>query len=105
MLNMVEWSEIEEMEKAWSMRILNPAVALLLVGVLSAPAAWTQASPTPAIKVNVRLVTLDVVVTDKKGNPVTNLTKDDFQVYEDAQPQTIRSFEPPSLHTMPQAGD
>ena len=59
----------------------------------------------PDIKVNVRLVTLDVVVTDKQGNPVTNLTKDDFQVYEDAQRQTIRTFEPPSLHAMPQPVD
>lgn len=87
------------------MRILNTMVAPLMVGLVSALPAWTQASPTPEIKVNVRLVTLDVVVTDKKGNPVTNLTKGDFQVYEDAQLQTIRSFEPPSLHTMPQSAD
>jgi VWFA-related protein len=48
---------------------------------------------------------LDVVVTDKKGNLVhRDLTRDDFTIFEDKQPQTIRSFEPPSEHRMP-AGD
>jgi VWFA-related protein len=46
-----------------------------------------------------------VVVTDKKGNLVTNLTRDDFKVYEDAQQQTIRTFEPPSAHLMPSSPD
>ena len=78
--------------------------ALVTVALLAASPIRAQEGSAPEIKVNVRLVTLDVVVTDKKGNPVTNLTKDDFQVYEDAQRQTIRSFEPPSAHTMPQAG-
>jgi VWFA-related protein len=45
------------------------------------------------------------VVTDKKGNLVTNLTKDDFKVYEDRQQQAIRTFEPPSAHLMPSSPD
>jgi len=78
------------------------AVALTLgAGLLAAASAGAQQAPVPSIKVNVRLVTLDIVVTDKKGNLVTNLTKDDFQVYEDQQQQTIRTFEPPSAHLMP----
>jgi VWFA-related protein len=45
------------------------------------------------------LVVLDVVVTNKKGELVKTLSKDDFQIYEDKTPQAIRSFEhqqPPS---------
>ncbi|HME13090.1 MAG TPA: VWA domain-containing protein [Candidatus Acidoferrum sp.] len=52
----------------------------------------------PVIRSNSRLVMLDVVVTDKAGNPVTNLTKDDFRVLEDSEPQQIANFETPAEH-------
>jgi VWFA-related protein len=39
------------------------------------------------------LVLLDVTVTDKHGHPVAGLTKDDFKLLEDGQPQTIKFFE------------
>jgi VWFA-related protein len=39
------------------------------------------------------LVLLDVTVADKQGHPVTGLTKDDFKLTEDGQPQTIKFFE------------
>jgi VWFA-related protein len=55
-------------------------------------------------KVTTKIVLLDVVVTDKKGNLITQpLTKDDFTIVEDKQVQQIRSFEPPSAHRMPQS--
>jgi len=60
-------------------------------------------TPTPTIKVNARIVVLDVTVTDKAGHLVDNLPQDAFTVLEDKAPQTIRSFEPPSAHLMPGA--
>ena len=61
-----------------------------------------QAASPQTLKVTTRIVVLDVVVTDKKGNPVNHgLTRDDFTVLEDKQQQEIRSFEPPSEHRMP----
>ncbi len=44
-------------------------------------------------KVTSHMVVLDVVVTDKHGETVNNLTKDDFGVYEEHTPQTIRSLD------------
>jgi VWFA-related protein len=55
----------------------------------------------PTLNVTSRLVLVDTVVTDKNGNPVTDLKREDFAVYEDKAPQRIDSFEPPSLHTLP----
>ena len=58
-----------------------------------APAAPQSAEPTAAtISVDARLVTLPVVVHDKKGKVVTGFTKDDFTLTEDGHPETIRYF-------------
>lgn len=43
------------------------------------------------------LVVLSVVVTDKSGNPVTNLNRGDFRVLENDQEQAINSFEAANL--------
>jgi VWFA-related protein len=63
---------------------------------LHAQTASEQAPPTgkPAetLSVNVKVVTLPVTVRDKKGQVVTNLTKDDFVLEEDNRPQTIKYF-------------
>ena len=39
-----------------------------------------------------RVVLLDVIVTDSNGNPVTGLTQNDFRVFEDNKQQKIASF-------------
>jgi Ca-activated chloride channel family protein len=44
-------------------------------------------------RVNVRLVNVFTTVTDSRGAPVADLTKDDFQLLEDGVPQTIKVFE------------
>lgn len=67
-----------------------------LLSLLGATLAQTPvpqtAAPTTTIKVSTRLVTVDVIVQDKKNQPVTGLSKDDFQLFEDGQPQTISVF-------------
>lgn len=42
--------------------------------------------------VDVRVVNVDVYVTDKKGEPVTGLTRDDFELFEDRRPVPITNF-------------
>ncbi|PYQ53754.1 MAG: hypothetical protein DMF59_00925 [Acidobacteria bacterium] len=42
--------------------------------------------------IEVRVVNVDVVVRDRHGNPVSGLTKDDFEVYEEGVKQTITNL-------------
>src|SRR5580692_529913 len=58
-----------------------------------ATADQTPASTAPTIAVDARLVNLPVVVRDKKGALVQNLTKDDFILQVDGKPQTVRYFD------------
>ena len=44
-------------------------------------------------RANVRRVLVDVVVTNTKDEPVTGLPKEQFQIFEDGQPQTLASFD------------
>jgi VWFA-related protein len=57
------------------------------------PAPSPSPGDQPTFPAQVELVTVDVVVTDKKGNPITDLTRDDVVVTEDGAPQTLTSFE------------
>jgi len=43
------------------------------------------------IKLAVNEVQLDVVVVDKKGNPITDLTAADFEIYQNELPQEVAS--------------
>jgi VWFA-related protein len=66
---------------------------------------------SPTFRLDVRRVPVDVVVTDKQGNPVRGLHVDDFAVKEDKTDQTILSFDyqdgsapsyvPPKLPALP----
>ncbi len=42
--------------------------------------------------VDVTVVNLDVYVTDKKGVPITGLTRDDFEIFENRRPVAITNF-------------
>jgi VWFA-related protein len=54
--------------------------------------ASTQGESVFFDTVEVNLVNLEVYVTDKKGNPITGLTKDDFEVFEEKRPVKITNF-------------
>ncbi|CAN5520009.1 hypothetical protein BH10ACI4_BH10ACI4_01600 [soil metagenome] len=65
----------------------------------------SQPTPNPngtyTIQRTARIVVLDVVVTDAKGNVVTDLKKEDFSVTEAKEPQTVLNFEPANAHPLP----
>lgn len=60
--------------------------------------ASEASSPTPEDfepfldTVDVRVVNVDVIVTDKKGEPVTGLGRDDFELIENRRPVPITNF-------------
>jgi VWFA-related protein len=73
------------------------AVSLLALYFLRPSRAAQQSSPSTQqpmanIKVQAREVLLPVVVQDKHGALVTNLTARDFTLTEDGRPQVIKSF-------------
>jgi VWFA-related protein len=49
-------------------------------------------SGTFTFKVPVDVVVVNAIVTDKQGNPVKDLKRDEFKVYEDGQLQPIHTF-------------
>jgi VWFA-related protein len=75
--------------------LLCLTVALLCAGIFYAQApsdAPAQDQARRQIDVNVLQVPLMVSVTDNKGKLITNLTRNDFKIYEDDKLQTIGSF-------------
>jgi hypothetical protein len=50
------------------------------------------ATPSPAIKASVNEVLVPAVVRDAQGRAVRNLSKDNFQVFDNGKPQTITGF-------------
>jgi VWFA-related protein len=55
-------------------------------------AAKEQAAPQPTFRAGVTLVTTDVIPRNERGAFVNDLTKDNFTILEDGQPQEIASF-------------
>jgi len=72
------------------------AIALIVSSLfLTALSARAQDEPDGGkITINTTLVQLNVGVVDSQGHAVTNLSRNDFSVYEDNVLQPITSFEP-----------
>ena len=83
-------------------RIRRCATWLLIAAIAVPPLPAQQAQPAQQklpsqalyrFKAESELVLVNIVARDKDGNPVRNLTKDDFTVLEDGKPQKIQSFD------------
>ena len=97
------------MSKACTPSVLRALVLLLLFAGFSTASAQ-QPAPAPGnqsdqnqqaqdqdqsaatLKVNVNVVQLFFNVKDKRGALIPSLTKNDFQIFEDGKPQTIKYF-------------
>jgi len=58
----------------------------------SSPTTQAPAAGVPAIRAETKLVRVDVVVTDKKGNYIHDLTLSNFKVFEDDKQQHVENF-------------
>lgn len=85
-------------------RLLAAGFVVAFLPCFEAHTLWAQQKPvaasTPAgtqppatLSVEARLVNLPVVVRDKKGALIQNLTKDDFTLQVDGKPQVVRYFD------------
>jgi len=61
----------------------------LLLGV---PSLLSAQLPEPTFRSDVRLMEVNVVAVDQKNQPVKDLSKSDFRLYEDGKPREIRFF-------------
>ena len=71
-------------------------IAVLMVMVIPGGSAHQEQAPPRAGTVvqGVRAILVDVVVRDRKGQPVRDLTAADFEVLEDGVTQKVGSFTP-----------
>ena len=72
---------------------IRPALLAILVSLpLVAAPNNESVVPRAGETIEVSIVNLDVIVTDKRGHRIHGLTKDDFEVFEDGKPQVISNF-------------
>lgn len=71
------------------MRITIPLLTLALMGTL---APWHPGAQEP-LRSGARSVAVYATVADEMGRPVTDLTRDDFEVYDNGKRQTLTLFE------------
>src|SRR4030095_9427602 len=86
-----------KMNGFWSTALLVALAAGLSAQTPAQPPAQPPASTTatqqkPTFRVQVDLVTNDIVVRDEKGNFIPDLKKEEFEVYEDGAKQELTSM-------------
>ena len=69
--------------------LLVVSAGVVLTGQTPAPAPQSQ---QPTFKLRVDYVEVDVVVSDRQGNLLRDLKKEDFQILEDGKAQAITNF-------------
>src|SRR5436305_1639493 len=71
------------------------ATTIVLAALFCVPVcvpAYAQQPPGYGETIEVRVVNLDVIVNDRDGNPVTGLTRDDFEIFENGKRKEISNF-------------
>jgi VWFA-related protein len=71
----------------------TPLHSLLLLSFIAFVAAALAAQERPTFRSAIEAVQFDVIVTDAAGDPVSDLTIDDFEISENGKVQTISTFQ------------
>jgi len=77
--------------------------AIIFAAALLASPLSSQQQRTANFSTTANVVVVDVTVTGRDGKAISNLTKDDFLVYEDGKVQALQSCEIQKLETKPLA--
>jgi len=77
-------------------RVILCVVAVVLAAAVCLIAQDASQDVPYTLKLNASLVSVDVGVFDGSERPITNLGKEDFQIFEDGVRQDIRTFTPVS---------
>jgi VWFA-related protein len=90
-------------------RVQTVLLALCVAALATAPSGQQQtpARASGVTQAQATAVLVDVVVRDRRGQPVTDLGASDFEVYEDGLPQEIGAvtlYTPEGVHRAPSAG-
>ena len=73
----------------------EPAPAPADTGQLAVP------DPVPIFRSGINFIRVDVIATDDDGNPVKDLTLDDFELFEDGELQEVESFQLVEINALP----
>ena len=65
---------------------------MLVPAFLIAFSALAQQKTPYGETLEVRVIDVDVIVTDRSGKPVTGLTRDDFELFENGKRKEITNF-------------
>jgi VWFA-related protein len=88
----VPWNLLRRPQTSALVLLLTLGSYALLNGATDQQSS-SPASPSPdVLRANTRLVVVDVVATDGKGQPVPDLKAEDFVLLEDGKPQKISGF-------------
>ncbi len=68
------------------------AIVLALTLISTTPISAQESNAVFSDIVDVRVVNVEVVVTDKQDQPITGLTRDDFEILEDGKPVELVNF-------------
>ena len=70
----------------------SPEMAVAKPGPLPETTAAPSQNPAFSLRLNARLVDIGVTAYDRKGRPVTDLSADDFAIYDNGRKESLRSF-------------
>jgi VWFA-related protein len=71
---------------------LQSSLLMLLIAVMSVPVVTAQELPYFVDAIEVEVVNIDVVVSDRKGKLISGLTRDDFVLLVDGEPVELTNF-------------
>jgi VWFA-related protein len=87
-----KWRTLAFFVAAFTILSNSSLLSVAAEGPASVPSTSIQDQPSTVLRANTRLVVVDVVATNGKGEPVPDLKVEDFTVLEDGKPQKISAF-------------